>query len=215
MTKILLSCNADDYDNSQKIQAAIQEQLGFTVMMDVEGLQQENNEHDNEESSDEALDNNLEAAAVLLVFQFRDSNMSAWVMIEDNDERIPGFVRNDNVDDYFPDCVNFSTSIAAGMAAFEDILNHDLGLVVRPPYLNTTKKSSPTASSSSAEVLTAEVTVVAPLAQVHSVHLSNVKDTTATSSAMSTIPSADPSKLRLIGRVNGLLNKFKRRLSLQ
>mmetsp|Transcript_43696 Transcript_43696/g.105396 ORF Transcript_43696/g.105396 Transcript_43696/m.105396 type:complete len:110 (+) Transcript_43696:146-475(+) len=97
MTKILLSCNADDYDNSQKIQAAIQEQLGFTVMMDVEGLQQENNEHDNEESSDEALDNNLEAAAVLLVFQFRDSNMSAWVMIEDNDERqVPTYKTNEN-----------------------------------------------------------------------------------------------------------------------
>ncbi|KAL3943399.1 MAG: hypothetical protein SGBAC_002524 [Bacillariaceae sp.] len=141
MTFILLSCNVDEYDKAQMIQIEIEEELGFRVIMDVEDSQQHCTEHTTDElnsrDSFEALDSNLKEAAVLLVFQFIDCNISAWVMIEDDDEWKPGFVRKEDGDDdgFFPECVNFSNSIEEGMAVFEDILKNDLGLAMRPPYL--------------------------------------------------------------------------------
>ncbi|CAJ1949348.1 unnamed protein product [Cylindrotheca closterium] len=221
MTKILLSCNAEEHENAQKIQAAIREQLGFAVMMDVEDWQ--NHSSKEEEMSLTLLDSNLEAASLLLVFQFGYENISAWVMIEESDERKRDVsMRNEYEDeddeDYFPECVDFSESIAEGIVVFEDILKHNLGLVLRG---QPEKKTATYCSSADEEILTAEVTLVAPLAEVQSVAagLSKVdkQDSAATSSSNmpTTIPSDLP-KFLLNGRgADCLINKFKRRLSLQ
>lgn len=201
MTVILLSCNADEYDKAQMIQIEIEEELGFTVIMDVEDYQQQQQHHHCTTTRDsfEALDSNLKEAAELLVFQFIDCNISAWVMIEDDDEWKPGFVRkeDDDDDDFFPECVNFSNSIEEGMAVFEDILKNDLGLAVRPPYLYPATATKACSSSSNDKQNT-----------------TTTNKATTTSISMPTMIPSDPSRLRVIGRVSGLISKFKCRLSL-
>ena len=125
MTKILLSCDADDFDIAVNLKFTIQEKLGFQVMLNVESWK-ETGDYDDE---DYDLDTQLASAAVLLVFHFGDTNISAWVMIEDSDE-----IRKHKPierESFFPECIDFSRSFKRGIKTFASILRSDYGVVAK------------------------------------------------------------------------------------
>eukprot|EP00526_Cylindrotheca_closterium_P020149 CAMPEP_0113658198 /NCGR_PEP_ID=MMETSP0017_2-20120614/31553_1 /TAXON_ID=2856 /ORGANISM="Cylindrotheca closterium" /LENGTH=129 /DNA_ID=CAMNT_0000572379 /DNA_START=76 /DNA_END=465 /DNA_ORIENTATION=- /assembly_acc=CAM_ASM_000147 len=126
MTKILLTCDSDDFDIALDLKFTIQEELGFKVILDVENWKEvENNTHKNNDGL--RVSQQLKSADHLLVFEFDESNISAWVMIEDTDE----IHQHDKYEpeDYFPECIDFSDSFTKGMRVFKSILRSDFGLV--------------------------------------------------------------------------------------
>jgi len=121
MTKILLSCNSDTYDIAADLSDNIEKQLGFKVALDVE--------HDDpvQSDADEVQEELLTEAAVLLVFQFGDERISAWVMIEDSDKRCGGITYKES---QFPETINFSKSVDRGIRIFRYIMVNEFGLIV-------------------------------------------------------------------------------------
>mmetsp|Transcript_40656 Transcript_40656/g.98237 ORF Transcript_40656/g.98237 Transcript_40656/m.98237 type:complete len:140 (+) Transcript_40656:27-446(+) len=129
MVKLLLSCDADDFDIALDLQSVIQEELGYKVMLDVDDWKQQENDNQSLNFADD-FDNKLEGAAVLLVFEFGESSVSAWVMLEEADERD---TRNANPrKSWFPECINFEPSFSRGLRIFQKILQSDFGLITRP-----------------------------------------------------------------------------------
>ncbi|CAJ1949342.1 unnamed protein product [Cylindrotheca closterium] len=140
MVKILLSCDADDFDIALSLQALIQEELGYKVMLDVDDWKYEQENENQSLAFADDFDNKLEGAAVLLVFEFGESSVSAWVMLEETDERN---TRKANPrKSFFPESVNFEPSFTRGLRIFEQILKSDFGLVIRPrcDYIKSLKQ---------------------------------------------------------------------------
>ena len=125
MVKILLSCDADDFEIALTLQSTFQEKFGYKVFLEVDDWKAQE-EHDPLAFEDD-FDNKLEGAAVLLVFEFGESSISAWVMLEDNDKRN---TRNCNPrKSFFPEIIDFEKSFSYGIRVFEHILKTDFGLI--------------------------------------------------------------------------------------
>ncbi|KAL3939635.1 MAG: hypothetical protein SGBAC_005682 [Bacillariaceae sp.] len=123
MVKILLSCNTETYDIASDLGAEIQQQLGFKVALDMED---ESSHHDDDDSFHEE---ELSDASALLVFQFGDENISAWVTIEDTDEK--STAKSKHEESLFPEIINFSKSVERGIRILKIVLVQDFGLIVR------------------------------------------------------------------------------------
>lgn len=139
MVKVLLSCDADDIEIAQTLQTVIQGELGYKVMLDVDDWKQRENDNQSLAFADD-FDSKLEGAAVLLVFEFGESSVSAWVMLEDTDER--NTYNANPRKSWFPECVNFEPSFSRGLRIFQQILKSDFGLITRPrpDYIQTLKQ---------------------------------------------------------------------------
>ncbi|CAJ1949346.1 unnamed protein product [Cylindrotheca closterium] len=128
MVKILLSCNTDTYEFASDIREDIQEQLGFKVALDVEDESQN-------DPVDDGFQEELEEAAVVLVFQIGDESISAWIMIEEADDKFSEECKYEET--MFPEIIDFSKSFQRGIKILRHILVNDFGLVVRPIQDNT------------------------------------------------------------------------------
>ena len=104
MANILLTCNSKDFDIALCLKSSIQHELGIHVSLHIE---------DDSDDDDEGLDAMVELATVLLVFEFGDSNISAWVTIDGH---------SNYKESAFPEAIDFTENFAKGIAVLEDIL---------------------------------------------------------------------------------------------
>ncbi|CAJ1949336.1 unnamed protein product [Cylindrotheca closterium] len=117
MATILLTCNSEDFDIALCLKSSIQNELGIKVCLHIE---------DDSDDEDEGLDAMVELATVLLVFEFGDSNISAWVTIDGID-----IAQSNYQQSAFPEAIDFSKNFAKGVAVLDDILYTDFGLDTR------------------------------------------------------------------------------------
>ena len=132
MVKILLSCDATDLDIARTLQSTFQEQYGYKVFLEVEDWKNVQEDLDDSQNFEDDFDNKLEGAAVLLIFEFGDSSISAWVMLEDTDKRD---TRGCNPrKSFFPECIDFERGFSRGIRIFQQILKMDYGLITSPKH---------------------------------------------------------------------------------
>ena len=118
MAEILLTCNTEDFDVALCLKTSIQKELGIRVRLHVE---------DSVDDDDEGFDALIELATVLLVFEFGDSNISAWVTIPDMD------IAHSNYEESpFPEAIDFE-NFSKGIEVLDDILYTDFGFDTRKP----------------------------------------------------------------------------------
>merc|ERR1719503_135003 len=93
MVEILLTCNPQDLDNALVLKSSIQRKLEINVFLQV--------------GDDEDLDDMVDQATVLLVFEFGDASISAWVTIDDVD------VADSNYEETsFPETIDCSKDVS-------------------------------------------------------------------------------------------------------
>ncbi|CAJ1949334.1 unnamed protein product [Cylindrotheca closterium] len=117
MATILLTCNSEDFDIALGLKSSIQCELGIKVSLHIE---------DDSDDEDDHLDAVVELATVLLVFEFGDSNISAWVTINGMD-----IAQSNYKESAFPEAIDFSKNFSKGIAVLDDILYTDFGLDTR------------------------------------------------------------------------------------
>eukprot|EP00980_Cylindrotheca_fusiformis_P029732 scaffold23796_cov181-Cylindrotheca_fusiformis.AAC.5 len=120
MTQIVLSGDSCSYPNALRLKRAIAKRSDFKVTLD-------------DHLTSTELDDKLDSADLLLVFHFDDSNITAWVIIEDEDECYydDNDDANSNARSFFPECIDFSDSFTEGLRDFIYILKADFGLSLR------------------------------------------------------------------------------------
>lgn len=176
MTRILLSCDSPSYENALEVKRGIEKYSNFSVALDIEDW-----ETYNKSSTDpNDLDSKLAGADLLLVFQFKNSNMSVWVMLDGDADQTDH--DDDFKESFFPECVDFSESFDEGIDEFMFILESDFGLSLRP--------------------LPEPKAIIA--------HQQNDKSGEPTLS-LSNLGSSQ--RIRIVRRINGLINRFKKRIS--
>ena len=125
IVKILLSCDSTEYDIALTLQSTFQQQFGYKVFLEVDDWKAQ--EEQDPMAFEDDFDSKLEGAAVLLVFEFGDSSISAWVMLEDTDKRN---LREANPrKSFFPESIDFEKSFSRGIRVFQQILKTDFGLI--------------------------------------------------------------------------------------
>ncbi|KAL3936115.1 MAG: hypothetical protein SGBAC_008497 [Bacillariaceae sp.] len=130
MVKILLSCNSETYHIANDLRADIQQQLGFKVTLDVEDGS--SSSHSDEDGDHESYfqEEEVTAATVLLIFDFGEESISAWVTIEDTDKisrtRRVSFQEESEIK-----IINFSSSFEKGIRMLRSILAQDFDLMER------------------------------------------------------------------------------------
>mmetsp|Transcript_40652 Transcript_40652/g.98228 ORF Transcript_40652/g.98228 Transcript_40652/m.98228 type:complete len:138 (+) Transcript_40652:102-515(+) len=126
MANILLTCSSEDFDVALCLKSSIKRELGIHVSLHVE---------DDSDDEDGDLDELVELATVLLVFEFGDSNISAWVTIDGMD------IAHSNYEETpFPEAIDFSENLGKGIAILDNILYEDFGLDLRPPVLKKSQR---------------------------------------------------------------------------
>ncbi|KAL3943402.1 MAG: hypothetical protein SGBAC_002527 [Bacillariaceae sp.] len=121
MANILLTCNSEDFDIALSLKASIQHELGIHVSLSLE-------DDSDDEDDDDSLSAMVEEATVLLVFEFGDSNISAWVTIDGVD-----IAHSNYKESAFPEAIDFSKNFSKGIAVLDEILYEDFGVNTRPP----------------------------------------------------------------------------------
>mmetsp|Transcript_2904 Transcript_2904/g.6849 ORF Transcript_2904/g.6849 Transcript_2904/m.6849 type:complete len:200 (+) Transcript_2904:129-728(+) len=198
MVKILLSCNVDTYDIATDLKADIQEQLGFKVALDVE-----DDSTNPEADEDDGFQQELTDAAVLLVFQFGDESISAWIMVEDTDDK--SFEECKYEEMSFPEIINFSKSVQRGIRILRTIMVEDFGVIVRPIEDNTPKATS-ALPPADFDTDTVEKSGMYTMDQM-------IKDQQEYEAAKASLSLASDNKPGLIRKITKLFGKSRRRLS--
>jgi len=130
-----LTCHLDNYDIATDLKIAIEEQLAFKVTIYAEDCDEYNEKYktsdDDSLFSETDLEADFEGTTVLLVFRLNKSlQISAWVTIEDEDER--SFFESKYKESLFPDTILFDRKdFSGGMRILKYILVSKFGLVVR------------------------------------------------------------------------------------
>ena len=134
MVKILLSCDADDFDIALTLQSTFQEQFGYKVFLEVDDWKNEQEDMNDSQNFEDDFDNKLEGAAVLLVFEFGESSLSAWVMLENTDKRDTRGCKPRA--SFFPETINFERGFSRGIRIFQQIMKTDYGLITTSKSYN-------------------------------------------------------------------------------
>eukprot|EP00526_Cylindrotheca_closterium_P020055 CAMPEP_0113614924 /NCGR_PEP_ID=MMETSP0017_2-20120614/7426_1 /TAXON_ID=2856 /ORGANISM="Cylindrotheca closterium" /LENGTH=133 /DNA_ID=CAMNT_0000524125 /DNA_START=19 /DNA_END=420 /DNA_ORIENTATION=+ /assembly_acc=CAM_ASM_000147 len=117
---IQLTCSFEDFDAAGCLKSAIEKELEIDVSLCDE---------------DDELDELVERATVLFVFEFGDSNISAWVTIDGMD------IANSNYEQTpFPEAIDFSENLGKGIAVLDNILYDDFGLDLRLPAFENSQR---------------------------------------------------------------------------
>ncbi|KAL3943400.1 MAG: hypothetical protein SGBAC_002525 [Bacillariaceae sp.] len=195
MVKILLSCNTDTYDIAKNLKAIIELQLGFNVALDMED---ESSSHSDDEE-DSFQEDEVTEATVLLVFQFGDESISAWITIEETDEKYSEECKYEQDD--FPEIINFSSSVSRGIRILKCILVQDFGLIVRSNEEQSTPK--------------APVTVASKCENTGSKYIDaqTIKERQELEAAKNAVAMASGSKPGMLSKLTNLFGKSRRRLS--